>query len=163
MRFLTTTFLLLLSVYVKAEVGAFFPENQATLLIQGQNNDASKLYDAMNVIPSTDNNVLTKHIGYEVTYANPAFDLTCSESQLTKSASCTLKFFSSGAVIMKEQKAVLMGINDRFDAPNIAKLFNETSNDSYRAEVFLSQDGKLRIWKTFNSFGEIVSFTMSYN
>lgn len=163
MKAISIAVLFLLSVSAKAEIGAFFPENQATLVIQGKNEDASKLYEAMKVTPSAANNTLTKHISYETMYANPVFDLTCNKSQLTNASSCTLKFFSPGAVIMKDQKAVLMGINDRFDAPDIAKLFNETSNNSYQAESFLSEDGKLRIWKTFNSSGEVVSFTMSYN
>jgi hypothetical protein len=56
-----------------------------------------------------------------------------------------------------------MGIDDRFDAPTTAKLFKETSSNPYQAQVFLSADGKLRIWKTFDSSGDVVSLTMTYN
>lgn len=162
MKLLTIVFVLFLSICAKAEVHAFFPENDATLLIQGTDSDATKLYDAMNVAPLANGEVLSKHISYETMYARPVFDLSCNKSQLSGAASCTLKFFSPEAVINKEQKSILMGVNDQFDSKTIAKQFNQISGDAYKAEVFQSTDKKFRIWKTFNSSGEVASLTMSY-
>ncbi len=163
MKIIFNVLIFLFAGYAHANVGAIFTADEATLIIQGNDTDASSLYAAMNVAPSNDGNKLTKHINYETMYAQPVFDLTCNESQLTKVFSCTLKFSSPGAVISKDQKWVLMGINDRIDSRHFAKLFNDVSSDHYRAEVFRSIDGTLHIWKTYDSTGGVVSFTISYN
>lgn len=163
MRFFPATFFLFLSLCLKAEVGVLFSENQATLLVQGKNTDAENLYEAMNVPSSSNNNVLTKKIVYTAMFANPVFEQICNKSLLTNSTSCSIKFFSPGAVLFKDKNAILMGINDQFDSVKIAKLFNQTSSNSYQAQVFLSEDEKLKIWKTYDSSGEVVNFTMSYN
>lgn len=155
--------LFVISYTSKAEVGALFPNDSAILVIQGNDSDASNLFEAMNITPSENDKVITKHIYHETMYAKPVFDLTCKKSKLVGNASCTLKFFSPEAVINKEFKSVLVGINDQFDAPEVAKMFNQISGNPYQAEVFRSLNGKLHIWKTKNSSGEIVSFTMSYN
>lgn len=163
MKFASGLLILLVSVGANGAVNDFFAADKATLVIQGKDADAVNLYEAMNVVPETDGSINVKHINYEAMYANPVFDLTCKKSQLTDVASCTLKFFSPGAVVNSTYKSVLMGINDRFDAPTTAKMFHETSSDRYQAQVFSSADGKLRIWKTFDSAGDVVSFTMKYN
>lgn len=163
MKLASGLLLFFVSVGANAAVTDFFSADKATLLIQGKDLDAGNLYDAMNVVAETDGTIDVKHISYDSMYANPVFDLTCKKSQLTDVASCTLKFFSPGAVVNSAYKSVLMGINDRFDAPTTAKKFNETSSNPHQAHVFLSADGKLRIWKTFDSSGDVVSFTMTYN
>lgn len=156
------TLTLLISSYSFAEVGALFQNDSAVLLIQGKDTDAESLYGAMNVQFEPQGNLNVKHISYENMYARPVFDLTCNLALMSGARSCTLKFFSPQSVINNGQKSVLMGINDQFDAPDIAKLFNQISNDPHQTEVFRSLDGKLRIWKTFNSAGQVSSFTMSY-
>jgi hypothetical protein len=155
--------LFLFSTYAKAEVFALFPGENATLIIQGNDSDAISLFNSMNVEPANNGSILSKHISFETMFARPVFDLACKKSQSAGNASCTLKFFSPEAVINKSQKSVLMGINDQLEAPAVAKLFNNKTTSPYQAEVFLSVDEKLRIWKTFNSSGDIVSFTISYN
>lgn len=166
MGFMKNLFLILMclfSTYAKAEVLALFTNDNATLVIQGNDSDANALFDSMNVESTDNGGVLSKHISYETRYARPVFDLTCNKSQIVENASCTLKLFSPEAVINKSYKSVLMGINDRFDATAVANMFNNHTSNPYRAEVFLSIDRKLRVWKTFNSSGDVVSFTMSYN
>lgn len=162
MRFLFTSLVLLFAGFANAKVGAFFLQDDATLLIQGNDNDAEALYQAMNVAPVDDGLKLTKHISLETMYLKPVFDLTCNNSKQTKIASCTLKFFSPSAVINKEHKSVLVGVNDEIDAAQIEKMFNNLMIDPYQAEVFRSEDGALHIWKTFKA-GGIASFTIQYN
>ncbi len=162
MKILTTILLVFFSVYAKADVTAFFPNDNATLIIQGNDSDANALFEAMNITPTSNGSIVTKHIDYETIYAKPVFDLTCNKSQLTGNASCTLKFFSPESVISKDQESVLMGINDQFDATAVAKMFNTISSDPHQAEVFRSLSGELHIWKTYNSSGDVVSFTMSF-
>ena len=54
---LAISFLSFLSIVAHAKVAAFFPQDQATLIIQGGDSDATKLYNAMNVTPSSDGRV----------------------------------------------------------------------------------------------------------
>lgn len=162
MKYFTIVFFLLLSVSSNAEISSLFSDQRAILIIRGSNTDVLRLYDAMNVQPVLENNMMVKNIKYETLQTDPVFDLTCKKSLLTNSASCTLKFFPPAALIQKDQKSILMGINDPFDAPDVAQLFHETSNNSHQAEIFLSEDQTLRIWKTLSA-GKVISLTMMYN
>lgn len=153
----------LFSLNAGAAVHALFPSGNATLIIQGSDSDANALFDSMNVVPVDDGKRLSKHVSYQTMFASSVFDLTCNKSRLAGIASCTLKFFSPEAFINESQKIVLMGINDKSDARSVAKMFIDKISNPYQAEVFLSTDLKLRIWKTFDSSGDVVSVTMSYN
>jgi hypothetical protein len=163
MKIAFLTIMFLFSTTAHAEVHALFPTDDATLIIQGNDADATALFDSMNVATLDDGRTLSKHVSYDTMFAKSVFDLTCKQARSTAGTSCTLKFFSPEAVVNKVQKSILMGINDRLDARSVASMFNEKTSTPYQAEVFLSMDGKLRIWKTFNSSGDVASFTMTYN
>lgn len=131
-------------------------------MIQGSDSDAVNLFDAINVLPVEQSGVQKKHVELGTSSAEPVFDLTCNKSVLSGVASCTLKVFPALAVINKNQKSFLMGINDRFDAPAIAQKFLHAGGNSHQGEVFWSINSKLRIWKTFDGTGRVVSFTVTY-
>ena len=60
---------------------------QGTLLIQGNDGDAKRLFDLMNVFSSEVDSVYTK----EISSVDQQFSLLCSESVAANSYSCTLK------------------------------------------------------------------------
>lgn len=110
----------------------------------------------------SESGIQKKHIELSTISADPVFDLTCNKSVLSGVASCTFKIFPSLALINKNQKSILMGINDRFDAPAIAQKFLHSDENAYQGEVFRSAENKLRMWKTFDRDGHTVSFTVTY-
>lgn len=163
MKLLISAIFSLLSISANADVGALFPGESAWLFIQGNNTDALNLYEAMNVTPDVTSNNLKKRIAFQTTPENPIFDLSCDKSPLTEDAACIIKFTPAGTAINKDQKTILMGINNRISANKMATLFKQISSTPYQGEVFLSEDGKLRIWITFNRDGDVVAFTIKYN
>ncbi len=148
--------------YAQADTTVFFPSGDGIVLIQGQDSDASDLFNAMAVAPTEQSGVLKKHISMSTMSSDPVFDLSCNKAKLTGTASCTFKIFPALASINKNQKSILLGINDQYDAPAIASSFLHASGNPYQGEVFYSVNRKLRIWKTFDSTGKVVSFTAQY-
>lgn len=164
MRTLGLLIVVLFSLNGFAETKGLFLDQQAIVIIQGQDTDAKNLYDSMKVTPVENGNQLQKEFIHQTAQAEDVFSLLCTASKLNPDlVSCTLKVFpSSQAIVNKENRWLLVGINDQFDAPDVAKNFNH-AGDQYRGEVFKSLDEKLYIYKTFNSQGDVASFTIEFD
>lgn len=163
--FLITSLLFAISS-VHAETGVLFPSNQALLMIQGPDSEAKALFDSMNVTAISENGLLKKEINLTTSFGptgDPVFNLICKYAELTHAAACTLKVFSEmETTISKNNKYFLIGVNDRYAAPRIAKMFLDLDNNSHQRIVFHSVNGKFKIWKTLDLDGKTVSFTMEY-
>ena len=141
-------------------------EEMATLIIQGQDADASTLYRHMQVDEFEDSGVLKKKIEFNSPYSfQPIFILGCQKSiRSEKQASCTFKVFKNRIdhatpLIRKNPDWFLIGINDRIIAKKLAKLFHSSSE----GDVFRSENNEFRIWKTFDSRDDLVSFTVEFS
>ncbi|MNT40227.1 hypothetical protein D3C72_1765280 [compost metagenome] len=114
----------------------------------------------MQALPKDDSGTLNKTLEFNKT-GEPYFSVACNYSPLASDASCTIKVTHEMAALNKEHKSILMGVNDFHEAPSVAKKFLHTG-DAYQGEVFKSFNGQLRIWKTFDHEGNVVSFTLQY-
>lgn len=155
---------LLISIHSFAAIQGLFGADKGIVIIQGQDLDAKRLYDSMNVEAVEDGNKLKKHIAHMTMYAEDVFDLTCNASKLNETlVSCTLKVSpSSQSIVNKDKRYLLVGINDQYDAKEVAQGFNHTGG-TYQGEVFQSDDTRLHIWKTYDSQGDVVSFTIDFD
>lgn len=152
----------LFSLGAYAETAALFPGQDAVVLIQGPNADALALYDAMDVEPAESSGYFKKEIEYSL-MAKQVFALSCQKSKTAEVVSCTLKVFSgNGAIVDKNLKTFLVGVNDQWAAPSLGRKFKHAEG-RYRGEVFISLDQKLHFYKTFDVRGDVVSFTIDYN
>lgn len=152
--------IILVSCFGVSKTQIFVNDDYAKIIIQGSDSDALRLFDSINQVPVTEGNFLKKEITYFVV-GDAAFKLSCRLSKLTNSGSCTLFMTSMVASLDKISKSVLLGINDQFDAPRLSKNFHD-DGDQFRPLIFQSDDSKLQIWKTKNSMGDVVSFTLTY-
>jgi len=150
----------LTSIFSVAKTQIFIRDNSATILVQGTDSDAERLFNSIRQEPKADGSVLKKSVTYYVV-GEPAFQVSCNFSTLSKNGSCNLQMDSRVASIHKDSKSVLLGINDQFDAPRFARNFFDDGS-RYQAIVFQSEDAKLKIWKTLDASGGVVSFTLTY-
>jgi hypothetical protein len=141
-----------------------FPEDRAELVIQGQDADAKKLFEAMNVKATTDAGWLVKEIIVLSSYrgsSQEAFSLGCKYSATSKAASCFLKVYPTvEAGIMKELGFFFVAFNGA-EASLISKSFNFKEISRYESVAFQSIDGKFAIWKMMNN-DRISNFIMEY-
>lgn len=149
-----------------AETGVLFPSNQAILIIQGLDSDAKTLFEAMNVTATKKSGTLKKEVNLTTSLGplgDSVFKLTCKYTELSNAASCNIKVFSAlEATINKNTKYILIGVNDRYAATQISKSFFDLDSNPHQRIIFHSINGKLKLWKTLNSNGDVVSFTMEY-
>lgn len=143
-----------------AKTQIFIQGDSATILLQGPDSDAKRFFDSIKQSPILDGNILKKEISFYVV-GDEAFKIACSISRLSSAGSCSLFFTAQVASIDQNSKSVLLGINDQFDAPRFASNFHD-DGDRFRPLVFQSEDSKLQIWKTNDSVGKVVSFTLTY-
>ena len=154
----------LMSANAFAEIYPMFAVRQATIIIQGADQDAIHLFNAMNVQQEEIDQKIVKKIAHSTMYAEDVFDLVCTAAKNNlNNVSCTLKVFASQqSIVNTERKWFIVGVNDSFDARQVAQQFKHLGGQQ-AGNIFTSTDTKLRIYKTFDSQGEIVSFTIQFN
>jgi hypothetical protein len=166
MKAFLITLLLFAIAPVHAETGILFPPNQALLIIQGPDSEAKELFDSINVTAIPEAGLLKKEINLNTTLGpvgEPVFNLICKYSELSHAASCTLKVFPAMETsISRDRKYFLVGVNDRYAAPRIAKMFLDLDTNNHQRIVFHSINGKFKIWKMLDVDGKTVSFSMEY-
>lgn len=151
--------ILLFSSAAVADVGLFFTDIQAVVVVQGQDEDATNLFKSIDLPPRENGNTLSKEIFVESSYGEPIFDLICTKLVFSKSTTCTIKFFAPKATINKERETALVEIKDKFEAHFVSNKFINGKNHS---DVFRSLNGKLRIWTAYDNSGQVDSFNISY-
>lgn len=159
--------IILFSTLSKAAVTEVFKKDYVVFNIEGTDLESNQLFDAMLVKPTVSHFELLKHIKYENIFSDLVFDLVCLQTIETQSTSCRLKLFSNNTIIDSERKYVRLNIRDQMSVPHsadtFAKMFFNNIVDSNRqADVFLSADKKLRLWKTYNEEGKVVLFNVEY-
>ncbi len=148
-------------------VHSIIPEDKqsAILIIQGQDLDAVRMYDSMNVEEVLESNILKKKIEYFApTNFQTLFTLICNKSILTPElASCTFKIFNvfighQYPLIRKDPNWFMLGVGDRAYLRKLIKPFN--MNDD--GEIFRSESNEFRILVVKDIYDSPISFTMEY-
>ncbi len=163
-------FNIILSLFVGSATQAatlgIFNDEKVVVVVQGNDTDAKRLFDALTVQAIEDNNKMTKK--YEMTSGagETIFSVLCSLSQLANSASCTLTFnrwYAPVSVITEntEPKYVLLESANTYQNENILKNFTPSSQPSDM--IYSSENNLLRIWAFKDHLGKATKFAIQYD
>lgn len=121
-------------------------QEQARVLIQGMDSDASELFDFMNVEVSKTGVIELKEIEYNNLSGELVFNIACRKKETSKNlSSCTMNVYKSNISFFVEGSSVVISTTDIVEIDKLLSLF---SGESYK-----SNDNKL----TVNLFQDFTS------
>ncbi len=163
-KYLLLAFTLLFTEYSSAEVRGFFNENNATIVIQGPNNDFKNFYASIIADELESNGIVKKSFALKSNSNELIFSIECAKTSQVDSGSCTLIFntwYYSPVVISidKNSENLSMTSQDKWSAKILAKNF---ADPSQQGVIFSSEDSKLWVTATKDTQGVINNLKINF-
>ena len=146
MKFHLILLILLLANSTFASTFGFFSPtgDSVKIIVQGNDSDATNLFDSLKTSAIEENGVLKKSIKVESSTFHTIYDISCNKSINSNSASCTISLNSEymGVLINKEQRSASLVPYGRMDTFASYSEFIIPQNTN---TIFLSSDERLEI------------------